>query len=402
MKQKTQNKIEWKEVELKEVCEITSSKRIYQNEYVSEGVPFYRIKEVIELSKGKTISIELFISRKRYEDLKESFGIPKRGDILITAVGTIGISYVIPNNEEFYFKDGNLLWLRKLSDINPIYLSQFLSNHFNKNKNDLSSGSAYNALTIVKLNKLKIPIPFSNNKPDLKEQERIVKILEKAEKIKERGKNAENLLDEYLKSVFYEMFYNKGFEEVELGNKEFFDVQSGGTPLRVKKEYWGGEIPWIGSTACKDLSLYKSEQFITKKGLENSSAKLFSKDTILIALVGATIGKTALLKFDCATNQNIAGIIIKDNKRVNSNYLFFSAKQLYPKFMSLSGDTFKMATLSFIRSIKIPLPPIHLQQKFAKIAEQVEKMKENIKKTKQNSEELFNSLMQKAFRGEIL
>src|SRR3989344_4669065 len=404
MKQQTQtNKIEFREVELKDLIEDmhqginTVTEKV---NYCENGYPIIQSKHItggsLDLSDAR------FLDKEDFDFYKDKYH-PKKGDILICNIGTIGKSIVIGDKNDFLIA-WNLFLIKLQKDkISPNFFKFYLDELYSKKLFDkMLSGGTVKFINKSKIGSIGVPLPFLNNKPDLKEQERIVKILEKAEKVKERGKNAENLLDEYLKSVFYEMFYNKGFEEVELGNKEFFDVQSGGTPLRVKKEYWGGEIPWIGSTACKDLSLYKSEQFITKKGLENSSAKLFSKDTILIALVGATIGKTALLKFDCATNQNIAGIIIKDNKRVNSNYLFFSAKQLYPKFMSLSGDTFKMATLSFIRSIKIPLPPIHLQQKFAKIAEQVEKMKENIKKTKQNSEELFNSLMQKAFRGEIL
>ena len=149
----------WKEVELGEISEITSSKRIYENEYTNQGVPFYRSKEVIELSKGEELSIELFISNKRYNELREKFGVPKRGDLLITAVGTIGKSYVVPDDKMFYFKDGNLLWIKNIKNLEPIYLNYFLFNYFKKNKNNLSAGTAYSALTIINLKKLKIPLP---------------------------------------------------------------------------------------------------------------------------------------------------------------------------------------------------------------------------------------------------
>ena len=177
-------KKKFEEVELGEVSEVTSSKRIYQSEYISKGIPFYRSKEVIELSKGKEISIELFISDKKYIELKQKFGTPKKGDILITAVGTIGETYIIPNNKEFYFKDGNLLWIRYIKNIDPIYLNYFLFDHFKNNKNDLSSGSAYNALTIIKLKKLKIPLP------PLPLQQRFANIVEKVEKLKEKQKQS--------------------------------------------------------------------------------------------------------------------------------------------------------------------------------------------------------------------
>ena len=169
----------------------------------------------------------------------------------------------------------------------------------------------------------------------------------------------------------------KGWQEVELGDEDIFEIQSGGTPSKSKKEYWeNGTVPWIGSTACKDLPVYEAEQFITESGLKNSSAKLFQKNTVLIALVGATIGKTGLLMFDCSTNQNIAGIIIKSKNKVDCTYLFLAVRQLYSKFISLSSDTFKMANLSFVRSLKIHLPPISTQKKIVSLLAKAEKLKQ--------------------------
>jgi len=190
----------WEEKSLSDVCEITSSKRIYQNEYVSEGIPFYRSKEVIELSKNKEIGIELFISKEKYWELKQKFGVPKKGDILITAVGTIGKTYVIPNNNEFYFKDGNLLWIRNLINLNSIYLNYFLFNHFRKNKNDLSSGSAYSALTIIKLKTLKIPLP------PLELQQKFAVIVEKVEKLKEKQKKSLEDSEELFNALMQKAF----------------------------------------------------------------------------------------------------------------------------------------------------------------------------------------------------
>ena len=150
---------DWIECELREVSKIGSSKRILKREYVNKGIPFYRTKEIKELSYGHKISVELYISKERYQSIKEKFDVPQSGDILISAVGTIGISYVIKNNEPFYFKDGNLIWLRNLMGLQPYFLSKGLT-HFIRNKNSLNtSGTAYNALTIEKLNSLIFPIP---------------------------------------------------------------------------------------------------------------------------------------------------------------------------------------------------------------------------------------------------
>jgi type I restriction enzyme M protein len=82
----------------------------------------------------------------------------------------------------------------------------------------------------------------------------------------------------------------------------------------------------------------------------------------LIALVGATIGKTGLLKFESTTNQNIAGLYPKSRKVLEPVYLFHAAQQLYPLFIKLGEGKFRMANLSFVREQKIPLPPLSTQQ----------------------------------------
>jgi len=249
----------------------------------------------------------------------------------------------------------------------------------------------------------KIPIPIKEDgTPNMKKQEKIIKFIEEAEKSKEWRKEADDLTKEFLKSIFWDMFKdNDKLESKKLG--DVCDVQSGGTPSRTKKEYWNnGNIPWLGSTVCKDKYVNKSKQFITEEGLKNSSARYFKKGTILVALVGATIGKTAYLNFEATTNQNIAGIYPKEGIELNSEYLFYAMQTLYHRFMSLSSDTFKMANLTFVRNLDIPLPPIELQNKFASIVKEVEAMKEQQKHSKNHIDKLFNALMQKAFKGELI
>ena len=96
--------------------------------------------------------------------------------------------------------------------------------------------------------------------------------------------------------------------------------------------------------------------------MKNSAAKLLPQNSTLIALVGATIGKTALLKFESTTNQNIAGLYPKSLKILEPVYLFHATQQLYPQFMKLGEGKFRMANLSFVREQKIPLPPLETQQ----------------------------------------
>ncbi len=163
----------FEEQELSSIAEISSSKRIYANEYKENGIPFYRSKEIIELGHNKKPSIELFISDKRYEEIKDKYGIPKKGDILITAVGTIGETWIVDTDEPFYYKDGNVLQIRLKTDIAQIYFKYVLDILISIFKNKNVSGSAYSALTIEKFKKMKIilpPIELQNQFADIVKQ----------------------------------------------------------------------------------------------------------------------------------------------------------------------------------------------------------------------------------------
>ena len=149
----------WKEGKMGEYCTITSSKRIFANEYCEEGVPFYRGKEITELSKDLPISIELYISQSRYEEIKRDYGIPAIGDILITAVGTIGNIWVVNNNSPFYFKDGNIVWVKDIKGFDPGFFKTILTIQISAYKHEMAQGCAYNALTIVNLKKMKVLLP---------------------------------------------------------------------------------------------------------------------------------------------------------------------------------------------------------------------------------------------------
>ena len=156
-----ENEKGWDVKKLDNVCNITSSKRIFADEYTNTGIPFYRSKEVIERSKGLPISVELFISEERYNEIKEKFGVPKIGDILITAVGTIGKIWAIDTDNKFYFKDGNLVWLKDIDNqlANSCFFRRLLEYLIEEYKKTNANGAAYNALTIAKLKLMSCPLP---------------------------------------------------------------------------------------------------------------------------------------------------------------------------------------------------------------------------------------------------
>ena len=140
------------------------------------------------------------------------------------------------------------------------------------------------------------------------------------------------------------------------------DTTSGGTPLKSKLEYYeNGNIPWLRSGEVDQGLVYKSEEMITEKGLKNSSAKIFPKDTVLVAMYGATAGKVGLLKFEASTNQAICGILPSD--KFIPEFLYFYLRSQTQKMIDLSsGGAQPNISQNIIRKLKIPTPPKNIQQ----------------------------------------
>ena len=159
------NPKQWKMIELGQLTSVGSSKRIFEKEYVAEGVPFYRTKEIVELSKGNQISTELFISRERFDEIKQQYGVPQIGDLLISAVGTIGVIWIVDGKNDFYFKDGNLIRVDRSDKYNSVYMKTVLENLISEYKKQMSAGTAYAALTISGVSNMKVydvPLAFQN------------------------------------------------------------------------------------------------------------------------------------------------------------------------------------------------------------------------------------------------
>lgn len=153
-------KEEWDEKTLRELLTITSSKRIFYSEYVDAGVPFYRSKEIIELRKNGSTKSELYIPNERFEEIDSKFGSPKEGDILITSVGTLGVAYRVKAKDKFYFKDGNLTWLKDFKGLpSSIVYLWLISKIGQEELASITIGSTQQALTIEGLKSISFKIP---------------------------------------------------------------------------------------------------------------------------------------------------------------------------------------------------------------------------------------------------
>lgn len=194
------NEKRWKRVVMGDICEIGSSKRIFEKEYVASGVPFYRTKEIVELSRGCEISTELYITRERFEELKEKYGVPVENDLLISAVGTIGIIWVVDGKQDFYFKDGNLIKIDASTAFDSLYMKYLLEKLIENYKNKMSTGTAYSALTISGLKEmLAYDVPISL-------QKRFAAFAQQVERLKSTTKESLAKLQTLQKSLMQQYF----------------------------------------------------------------------------------------------------------------------------------------------------------------------------------------------------
>ena len=199
--------MKWEKVKLGNVCEITSSKRIFYSEYVDDGVPFYRSKEIIESDEGKVIENPLYISVDKYNEIKEKFGVPQTGDMLLTSVGTIGIPYIIKKKDRFYFKDGNLTWFRDFREgLNSKYLYYWIkSSEGTGILYNTTIGSSQKALTISALKNIKVSLPPRSV------QDKIVEVVSAYDDLIENNQKQIKLLEEAAQRLYKEWFVDLRF-----------------------------------------------------------------------------------------------------------------------------------------------------------------------------------------------
>lgn len=151
----------WKIVKMEKLCGVSSSKRIYQNEQSMTGIPFLRISDLVSRMDTGSKECDLYIPEDRFEKLKEQGLVPKAGDILVTARGTLGRCYIIAEDDEFYFQDGMITWLSEFQDeITPLYISYlFTMPGFRKQIDGLQAGSTVAYLSISMTKELDIMVP---------------------------------------------------------------------------------------------------------------------------------------------------------------------------------------------------------------------------------------------------
>ncbi|MBQ0088189.1 MAG: restriction endonuclease subunit S, partial [Prevotellaceae bacterium] len=167
----------WEWVRLNELFHIVSARRVHQKDWRSSGIPFYRTREIGWLSENKKVSTDLFIEEKLFNEFSKT-GCPIENDIMMTAVGTIGKTYIVKKEDKFYYKDASVLCLENFSKVNPqFYCYLFDSSYFKEMAADGAMGTTVATITMVRANEYLVPLP------PLAEQHRIVVKIEELMKL---------------------------------------------------------------------------------------------------------------------------------------------------------------------------------------------------------------------------
>ena len=352
-------------------------------------------KEIIEKTENKDISNKLFISKERYDELKIKYGVPQKGDIIMTAVGTLGKCWLV-DSTEFYFKDGNCLWFYNFNrKINNKYLYYYMCSNFFQNKIDnICIGSTQKALTIQQLKEVNINIPC------IETQNKIVKILDNiCHKIRINSQTNDNLL-ELINNLYKESFSN--IEEYKQAD-EIANITIGKTPPRSKREcftYNEDDIKWLSISDLGKCGMYawNTSEKLTEDAVNKYNVKVIPENTIVLSFK-LTIGRIAITANKMATNEAIAHFNLLDNDMIY--YLYSYLKNFdYSKL----GNTSSIATA--VNSKIIKAMPIGVPDKtmILEFNNKVKPLFEKIKLNEAQNEtltQLRDTLLPRLMNGEI-
>ena len=414
----------WKEYSFKDFCDITSSKRIFYREYVKSGVPFYRSKEIIAKSNGKELNDCLYISKDRFEEIKNKYGIPINGDILITAVGTYGIPYLINEDGDFYFKDGNLIWLKNIKNTaNNKFLFYWLKSEEAKNKIEkIIIGSVQKALTIDAMKNIKI------NLPPLAEQKRIASILSSFDDKIELNNKTNKILEEMAQTIFEEWFINFNFPTAngkpykksggEMIGSELGEIPKGWKIITIgdyaklksgfafKNSWWQNDgIPVIKIQNISSGNLnFEQCSFVSEDKYNIAESFRVNGGDLLISLTGS-LGKFAIvpkLDKDALVNQRVGKFFLGEEPVKKLPFLYGILNELRDLIVSLAnGSVQQNISPTDIENVKIIFPSDKMLNKYNNLMQDVFykiifNQRENEKLSK-----IRDSLLPKLMAGEI-
>ena len=409
----------WKTYKLGDLCKISSSKRIFAKEYKDSGIPFYRGKEIIEKQKGNKISTELYISQERYDEIKTKHGVPQKGDMLLTSVGTLGIPYIV-QDEVFYFKDGNLTWFYDFEDLDSRYLYYwFLSPIGKMNIDSKAIGSTQKALTIETLSKFEISLP------PLEEQRRIAGILGAIDDKIENNRRINTNLELQAQALYKQWFVDFEFPNEEgkpyksSGGKmvdselglipegwsvkrldDYTVIKRGGSPRPIQNYLSNTGLNWLkisDATSTNSPFILEIKEFIKEEGL---SKTVFLKKGNLVLSNSATPCIPKFLGLDTCIHD---GWLYFPNAKLSKEYLYLLFKNNRQEILSQgNGSVFLNLKTDILKSHLICLPNcIEKMNCFNMIVKAIFKNIENCSFEIKRLAILRDTLLPKLMNGEI-
>lgn len=401
--------MKWEKVKLGDVCEITSSKRIFYSEYVDDGVPFYRSKEIIESDEGKIIENPLYISVDKYNEIKEKFGVPQTGDMLLTSVGTIGIPYIIKKKDCFYFKDGNLTWFRDFREgLNSKYLYYWIkSSEGTGTLYNTTIGSSQKALTISALKNIKVSLPPRSV------QDKIVEVVSVYDDLIENNQKQIKLLEEAAQRLYKEWFVDLNFpghENTKIVDgvpegwqwckvRDVADINSSALPKNYKEDFI--DYVDLGSVRCGHIETRTRYNLNEAPG----RAKRCAKDgDIIWGMVRPNLKAYALVTNPKETDVFSTGFAVLSAKKVPYSYLYCAVTQ--EEFVGYLVNATNGAAYPAVKPVHFEVadilkPDDKVLEQFHSVADSIYRKKEALENQNHNLRESRDLLLPKLMNGEV-
>lgn len=277
--------------------------------------------------------------------------------------------------------------------VNQRYLGWFLK-RFEADLARKGVGSTFSAINRKDIEALEVPVP------PLTEQERIVRLLDEADDIRKLRVKADQRTADLIPALFHQMFGDPITNLMGWPVKRLDEVavtSSGGTPSRKHPEYFGPGYPWVKSGELAEYVVMTTEESITEAGLENSSAKLLTPGTILVAMYGATVGAVSELGITATTNQAVCAI--NPTSEVHATYLRHAIQMQTRKLLQQRvGGAQPNISQGIIRNLSIPIPPLESQIRFDQCVQSIRQNQEAQSRSGMTTAVLGQSLVTDLFR----
>ena len=353
----------WEQRRLGELMDITSVKRVHQDDWSSEGIRFLRARDLVAFSNGEEIDEPLFISEELYEEYSSLSGKAVENDLLVTGVGTIGVPWRVPSSEPIYFKDGNIIWFKNMNVIDGLFFYYSFTSSSIQDFIRKSAGSGTVGTFTIDTGK-KTPIQL----PSIDEQAQIGGFFQRLDSLIALHQRKLDHVKELKKGLLQKMFPKEGANVPELRFPGFTDpweqrrlgelveeTYGGGTPKTSVPEYWGGDIPWIQSSNVIEGELFNIDipKAITDKGLRESAAILIPGSSIAV-VTHVGVGKLVYLPFSFTTSQDFVSL---SRLKTNSIFLCYALfRRLQTEINMVQGSAIKGITKAELLDKRIDIP----------------------------------------------